>query len=87
MAHTITLYFCSFWSFFQAKKSTRDLKIAKIIFVKKLDKLNYFDPNVFYLISFFLMLNKAIKAIIVEEISYWVEKHSLLLLNYYGALK
>lgn len=33
------------------------------------------------------MFSKVIKAVIVEKISYLVEKYNLLLLNYYKALK
>lgn len=59
----------------------------KIIPLKKPGKPDYADPNAFRPISFFSILSKAIEAVIAEKISYLVEKHGLLPLNHYGALK
>ncbi len=61
--------------------------MAKIILLKKPGKLDYSDPNVFRPISLFSTLSKAIEAVMAERISYLVEKHGLLLLSHYGALK
>lgn len=61
--------------------------MAKIILLKKLNIYNYINSNIFYLISFFSIFSKAIEVIIIEKISYLIEKYSLLLLNHYRLLK
>ncbi len=61
--------------------------MAKIISLKKPGKPDYTDPNAFRPISLFSTLSKAIEAVMAGKISYLVEKHGLLPLNHYGALK
>lgn len=61
--------------------------MAKIIPLKMPVKPDYTDPNSFRPISLLSTLSKAIEAIMAERISYQVERHGLLPLNHYGALK
>ena len=61
--------------------------MAKIIPLKKPGKPDYTDPNAFRPISLLSTLSKAVEAVIAERISYLVERHGLLPLNHYGALK
>ena len=61
--------------------------MAKIILLKKPGKPEYAYLNAFRPISLFSTLSKAIEAVMAERISYLVEKHGLLPLNDYGALK
>lgn len=61
--------------------------MAKIIFLKKFSKFNYVDLNIFYLISFFLILSKVIGVIITERFNYLIKKYYFLSLNYYKILK
>lgn len=61
--------------------------MAKIILLKKPRKPEYTNPNALRPISLLSTLSKAIEAVVAEKISYLVERHSLLPLNYYWALK
>lgn len=61
--------------------------MTKIIPLKKLVKPDYTNLKVFRAISLFLTLSTAIEIIMAEKISYLVEKHGLLPLNHYEALK
>lgn len=61
--------------------------MTKIIPLKRLNKPDYTNPNIFCLIDFFSTVNKAIKVVIAEKMSYLVERHSFLPFNYYGVLK
>ena len=61
--------------------------MAKIILVKKPSKLNIKVFNSFCLINLLSILSKAIETVMAERISYLVEKHGLLPLNHYRALK
>ena len=61
--------------------------MAKIISLKMPDKPDYTNSNAFHSISPFSILNKAIKAIMVERINYLVEKYDFLSFNYYKELK
>ena len=79
--------FALFEASLKQNKLRQAWKMAKIIPFKKPGKPDYTNPNAFRPISLFSTLSKAIEAVVAERISYLVERHSLLPLNYYGALK
>lgn len=79
--------FALFEIFLKQKKLPLALKMAKIILLKKLSIYDYINSNMFYLISFYSILTKAIQVVIVEKISYLIKKYSFLLLNHYRVLK
>lgn len=60
--------------------------MPKIIPLKKPSKLNYTNFNTFCQISLFFTFNKAIKVVVVDQISYLVKKYSLLALNHFIVL-
>ena len=61
--------------------------MAKIIPLEKPGKPDYSDSNTFRLISLLSTISKAIEAVMAERIRYLGEKHGLLPLNHYEALK
>ena len=65
----------------------KEWKTARIISLRKPDKLDYTIANAYCPISLLYIISKAFKAVIATRISYLTETHGLLPPNHFGTLK
>jgi len=60
---------------------------AKIIFLKKSEKKDYTKAKVWHLISLLFILDKTLKMMIADRLSYIVETYTLLFINHFKVRK
>ena len=76
-----------FREYIKAERIPREWKTARIISLRKPDKLDYTVANTYRLISLLYTISKVFKAVLIIRIVYLTETHSLLPSNHFGALK
>ena len=76
-----------FREYIRVGRILREWKTARIISLRKPDKLDYTIINAYQLISLLYIISKAFKAVIATRIIYLIETHGLLPANHFGVFK